>query len=138
MYRALRRTGGPFADLSDELNFAGMQQTLGLQVADLLAYEMVKELRNQDMRPKDRMRWPLDQILAEPESPGGKMLKYYTAEMLQVQAVGQWDRRRGDVLRSRLDESLRILRGKSAPFRRRFRSFIHRMLRRRAGNTTDH
>ena len=138
MYRALRRTGGPFANLSDELNFAGMQETLGLQAADLLAYEMVKELRNQDMRPKDRMRWPLDQILAEPESPGGKMLKYYTAEMLQVQAVGQWDRRRSDVLRSSLDESLRILRGKSAPFKRRFRSFIHRMLRRRAGNTTDH
>ena len=102
--------------------FADMRQTFGLQAADILAYEMVKELRNQDVRREDRMRWPLDQILSEPESPRGKMLKYNTAEMLQAQAAGQWDRRRGDVLQRNLDESLRILRDKSAAFKRRFRA----------------
>ena len=122
LHRAMRRAGGLLANMSDELNFADMQQTLGLQAADLLAYEMVKELRNQDVRPEDRMRWPLDQILSEPESPRGKMLKYNTAEMLQAQAAGQWDRRKGDVLQRNLDESLRILRDKSAPFKRRFRA----------------
>ena len=81
-----------------------MQQTFGLQAADLLAYEMVKELRNQDERPEDQMRWPLDQILSEPESPRGKMLKYNTAEMLQAQAAGQWDRRKGNVLQRNLAE----------------------------------
>ena len=60
--------------------------------------------------------------LSEPESPRGKMLKYNTAEMLQAQAAGQWDRRRGDVLQRNLDESLRILRDKSAAFKRRFRA----------------
>ena len=120
LHRALRRTGGLCANLSEELNFADMQQTFGLQAADLLAYEMVKELKNQDVRPEDRMRWPLDRILAEPESPRGKMLKYNTAEMLQAQAAGQWDRRKGDVLQRNLDESLRILRDKSAPVKRRF------------------
>ena len=48
------------------------------------------------------------------------MLKYNTAEMLQAQAAGQWDRRKGDVLRRNLDESLRILRDTSARFKRRF------------------
>ena len=120
LHRALRRTGRLFANLSDELNFADTQQTFGLQAADLLAYEMVKELRNQDVRPEDRMRWPLDQILSEPESPRGKMLKYNTAEMLQAQAAGQWNWRKGDVLRRNIDKVLRILRDKSAPFKRRF------------------
>ena len=124
LHRALRQTGGPFANLNDELNFADMQQTFGLQAADLLAYEMVKELRNQDVRPEDRMRWPLDQILSEPESPRGKMLKYNTAEMLQAQAAGQWDRRKGDVLQRTLGESLRILRDKSTPFKRRFQALL--------------
>ena len=94
LHRALRRTGGLCANLSEKLNFADMQQTFGLQAADLLAYEMVKELKNQDVRPEDRMRWPLDRILAEPESPRSKMLKYNTAEMLQVQVAGQGDRRK--------------------------------------------
>ena len=120
LHRALRRTGGLCANLSEKLNFADMQQTLGLQAADLLAYEMVKELKNQDVRHEDRMRWPLDRILAEPESPRIKMLKYNTAEMLQAQVAGQWDRRKRDVLQKNLDASLRILRDKSAPFKRRF------------------
>ena len=120
LHRALRRTGGLCANLSEKLNVADMQQTFGLQAADLLAYEMVKELKNQDVRPEDRMRWPLDRILAEPESPRGKMLKYNTAEMLQAQVAGQWDRRTRDVLQKNLDASLRILRDKSAPFKRRF------------------
>ena len=119
LHRAMRRTGGLFANLSDELNFADMQTTFGLQAADLLAYEMVKELNNQDARPEDRMRWPLDKILSEPESPRGKMIKYNTTEMLQAQAMGQWERRKGDILQRNLDESLRILRHKSAPFKRR-------------------
>ena len=122
LHRALRRIGGLRANLSAELNFADMRQTFGLQAADLLAYEMVKELRNQNVRPEDRMRWPLDQILSEPESPRGKMFKYITAEMLQAQAAGQWNRRRGDVLQRNLDESLRILRDKSAALKRRFRA----------------
>ena len=122
LHRAMRRAGGLLANLSDELNFADMQQTFGLQAADLLAYEMVKELRNQDERPEDQMRWPLDQILSEPESPRGKMLKYNTAEMLQAQAAGQWDRRKGNVLQRNLAESLRILRDKAALFIRRFRA----------------
>lgn len=120
LHRALRRTGGLFVNLAEELNFADMQQTIGLQAADLLAYEMVKELRNQDARPQDRVRWPLDQILLDPESPRGKMLKYTTAEMLRAQAAGQWEERKGDIFQSDLDESLRILRGKSGPFKRRF------------------
>ena len=119
LHRALRRTGGLFVNLTDELHFADMRQTLGLQAADLLAYEMVKELRNQDLRPEDRMRWPLDQILSDPEEPRGKMLKYITAKMLQAQADGRWEERKRDVLQRNLDESLRILRDKSEPFRRR-------------------
>ena len=122
LHRAMRQAGGRLANLSDKLNFADMKRTFGLQAADFLAYEMVKELRNQDVRPEDRMRWPLDQIFLEPESPRGKMLKYITAEMLQAQAAGQWDRRKGDVLQRNLHESLRILRDKSAPFIRRFRA----------------
>ena len=137
LHRALRQSGEAFANLSDELNFADMQQTFGLQAADLLAYEMVKELRNQDERSEDRMRWPLDQILSEPESPRGKMLKYITAEMLQAQAAGQWNRRRGNVLQRSLDESLRILRDKSIPFKRLFHSLSRRMPQRRAAKTTD-
>ncbi len=120
LHRALRRTGGLFVNLTDELDFADMRQTFGLQGADLLAYEMVKELRNQEVRPEDRMRWPLDQILSDPESPRGKMLKYNTAEMLQAQAAGQWDERKRDILQRSLDESLRILRDKAAEFKRRF------------------
>lgn len=122
LIRALRKIGEPFANLSDELNFADMRQTPGLQAADLLAYEMVKELKNQDARPEDQMRWPLDQILSEPESPHGKMLKYITAEMLQAQAAGQWDRLKSDILQSNLNESTRILRNKSALLKRRFRA----------------
>lgn len=119
LHRALRRTGWLFASLTDELNFADMRQTFGLQAADLLAYEMVKELSNEDVRPEDRMRWPLDQILSNPESPRGKMLKYITAEMLQAQAAGQWDNRKREILQRNLDESLRVLRDKSAGFKRR-------------------
>ena len=48
------------------------------------------------------------------------MLKYNTAEMLQAQAAGQWDRPKGDVLQRNLDESLRILRDTSTRFKRRF------------------
>ena len=96
---------------------------------------MVKELKNQEGRPEDRMRWPLDQILLDPESPRGKMLKYNTADMLQAQAAGLWNSPKGDVLQSSLGESLRILRDKSAPFKRRFHSFSHRMLRLRAAKT---
>ena len=55
LYRALRKTGGPFLNLAEELNYADMRETLGLQAADLLVYEMVKELRNQDSRTEDRM-----------------------------------------------------------------------------------
>ena len=120
LHSTLRQNGAPFANLSDELNFADMPQTYGLQAADLLAYEMVKELRNQDLRPEDQMRWPLDQILSDPESPHGKMLKYNTAEMLQAQAAGQWDRRKRYILKTILDESLRIMRDKAGPFKRRF------------------
>jgi len=94
-----------------------MRRTFGLQAADLLAYERVKELRNQDVRPEDRMRWPLAQILSDPDSPRGKMLKYTTAEMLQTQAAGQWDQQGRDVVKKNLDESLRILRDKSAAFK---------------------
>ena len=68
--------------------------------------------------------WLVDQILSEPESPRRKMLKYNTAEMLQAQAAGQWDKRTGEVLRRNLDDSLRILRDKSGPFKRRFPSDI--------------
>ena len=135
LHRALRRTGRPFDDLSEELNFADMRETLGLQAADLLAYEMVKELKNQEGRPEDRMRWPLDQILSDPESPRGKMLKYYTAGMLRAQAAGLWNSPQSDVLQSSLGESLRILRDKSAPFKRWFHSFRHHMLRLRAAKT---
>ena len=119
LHRAKRQSGWLFAHLSDELNFADMQQTFGLQAADLLAYEMVKELRNQDARPEDGMRWPLDQILSDPESPRGKMLKYNTAEMLRAQAEGEWQSRTREVARRELDESTRILRDKSGALKRR-------------------
>jgi hypothetical protein len=120
LYRALRRIGGLFGNLAHELTFADMRQTFGLQAADLLAYEMVKELKNQDTRPADRMRWPLDQILGTPESPHGKMLKYTTAEMLRTQASGEWNARKRDVLATSFDESVRILRDKSDAFKLRF------------------
>ena len=84
MLQALCLTGEPFVNLSEDLDYADMRQTFGLQAADLLVYEMVKELRNQDSRPEDRMRWPLDQVLSDPESPQGKMLIYNTAELLQM------------------------------------------------------
>ncbi len=121
LHRALRGTGGFFANFSEELHYADMRQTFGLQAADLLAYEMVKELRNQDARPEDRMRWPLDQVLSDPESPQGKMLKYTTAEMLRTQANGQWQKQGHDVVTRNLDESLRILRDKSEAAKRRLR-----------------
>ena len=122
LYRALRKTEGPFLNLAEELNYADMRKALGLQAADLLVYEMVKELRNQDSRKEDRMRWPLDQILSDPESPRGRMLRYTTAEMLRTQASEQWEEKGGDVVVSSLDESLRILRDRSGPFMRRFQA----------------
>ena len=122
LHRAMRQSGRLFAHFSDELNFANMQQAFGLQAADLLAYEMVKELRNQDARPEDGMRWPLDQIVSDPESPRGKMLKFNTAEVLQVQADGQWHSRKREIVPRNLLESTRILRNKSGPLKRRLRA----------------
>ena len=78
MYQVLRQSNAIFMGLAPELVFGDMRQNVGLQSADLFAYEMTKELRNQDLRPENRVRWPLDQILAQPDSPRGKMLKYNT------------------------------------------------------------
>jgi hypothetical protein len=129
LLRSLRRSaimpryrGTPqasFQNLSDELEFANSRQTLGLQAADLLVYEMVKELRNQDSRPEDRMRWPLDQILGDPESPQRNGLIFYTAAMLKAQVTGQWAQQGASVVSKDLDQTLRILRGKSEPFKQR-------------------
>lgn len=98
-----------------------MRVTYGLQAADLLAYELTKELSNQDKRPEDRMRWPLDQIISDEFLPFGKALKYNTMAMLHAQANGSWMRHRDDVIAEGLDESLRMLRDKAGPFKRLLR-----------------
>lgn len=119
MYKVLRGSSPWFDYLGPELGYADMRVTPGLQSADLLAYEMTKELANQDLRPEDRMRWPLDQIIDAGDLPFGKALKYNTAAMLRAQGDGSWMRDRTAIIQKELDESLRVLRNKSGPFKDR-------------------
>jgi hypothetical protein len=117
LHAALRGAGGWFEVLADGLEYADMRAAYGLQAADLLAYEMTKELANQDLRPEDRMRWPLDQIISDERLPVGKALKYNTLEMLRAQADGNWMARRRELILEELDESMRLLRDKGGPFK---------------------
>ena len=65
------------------------------------------------------MRWPLDQILGDPESPFRKGLKFNTAAMLKAQVSGRWTPDGTRVIAAELDQTLRILRGKSRSFKQR-------------------
>lgn len=87
VYRRIRTER--FPRFEKRLWFGDFREDVGLQAADLLAYEIVKELSNQDTRAADRMRWPLKRIIDDQRSRGMEYLKFNTREVLVAQA-GLW------------------------------------------------
>jgi hypothetical protein len=111
MYQLLRQRGAPYDRLAPALQFADMRQTPGIQAADVLAYEVVKELSNQDRRPDDKMRWPLDQILTDQASREIAMIVYRNRGYLQGQVDQVMDTAAGvSIVDEGIDEMLRIYR----------------------------
>src|SRR5207247_941647 len=119
MYETLRRRGLPYDRFEQALNFANMRQSPGVQAADVLAYEIVKELSNQDLRPESRMRWPLDQILVDQATREIMMVVYRSRTYLQGQMDGIMDTDAGTAIVDRdIDEMMRIYRERKSQMRR--------------------
>ncbi len=55
-----------------------------LQAADLFAYELSHEFENRLRRPKDKMRWPLRQIVGMYKIPDPRIHLYDRKELLRV------------------------------------------------------
>jgi hypothetical protein len=114
LYDVLLRSGHPYERMSPTLRFANMRETPELQGADVLTYEITKELSNQDLRPEDQMRWPLDQILTDQAMREIMMVVFRNHAYLQGQADGIIDTDVGMSIVDRdIDEMMRIYRERS-------------------------
>lgn len=111
LWTVLPELGVPYDRLAPKLEYRNMRDNPGLQAADVLAYEMTKELASQDGRPDAAMRWPLDQLLRDQAEREIMMLVFRNREYLLGQADGHIGTRVGEaIVETHLDEMMRIYR----------------------------
>ena len=65
-------------------------ETVQLQAADLLAYELAKKFENLLTRPKDKMRWGLRQILRPYPPPPNYIRLLDRKELLRIIKENRW------------------------------------------------
>jgi hypothetical protein len=109
MWKVLRTLGWPYSRC-DYLLYRDMRGIPGLQAADLLTYEMTKELSNQDNRPNAPRRWAFDQILRDQASRRSLFIKFLTKDYIVAQANLQFDEIGRQVVERNMQESARIYR----------------------------